>query len=81
MRAILSEILGLFVDDQGLALSILALVALAIAIAFGFHAPAIAGIALILGCVGALAASVLKVRQRAPSPAPQEKAARRSRVG
>jgi hypothetical protein len=64
MRAVFAEIFGLFVDDQGLALAILAVVALALAIAFGLHAPAIAGAALILGCVGALAASVLRARRR-----------------
>jgi hypothetical protein len=80
VKAVLAEILGLFVDDQGLALWILAVVALALAIGFGFRAPTIAGAVLTLGCVSALAASVLKANRRAPSPAAREKAARQSRV-
>jgi hypothetical protein len=60
MKAIVREILGLFVDDQGLAFSILATVAAAVALAFGFHAPAIAGAVLLLGCLGALVVSTLK---------------------
>jgi hypothetical protein len=60
MKAIVAEILGLFVDDQGLALAILAIVAAALLLAFGFHAPAVAGAVLLLGCLGALVVSTLK---------------------
>jgi hypothetical protein len=60
MKAVVAEILGLFVDDQGLALAVLAVVVLALVLAFGLHAPPLAGVVLVLGCLGALAVSTLK---------------------
>ena len=61
IAALFKEILGLFVDDQGLALSILGVVAVAIALAFGFHAPSmITGGAIVVGCASALVVSVLR---------------------
>ena len=61
IAAIIHEILGLFVDDQGLALSILGVVAVAIVLAFGPHAPSmVTGAVIALGCVGALVVSVLR---------------------
>jgi hypothetical protein len=57
--AVLREIAGLFVDDAGLALSVVGVVAAALVLAFGLHAPSIVtGAAIVLGCVCALAASV-----------------------
>ena len=64
MKAIAAEILGLFVDDQGLALAVLGVVVLALVAAFGLHAPAVAGIVLVLGCLGALVVSTLKGAKR-----------------
>ncbi len=62
--AIANELLGLFVDDQGLALTILGAIAAALLIAFALHAPGIAGAVLALGCLGALVASTLRARPR-----------------
>ena len=62
--SIAKEILGLFVDDQGLALAILAAVAAALLIAFALHASAIAGAVLAIGCLGALVVSTLRARPR-----------------
>ncbi|MGA2042145.1 MAG: hypothetical protein ABSG83_02115 [Roseiarcus sp.] len=63
LAAALQEILGLFVDDAGLALGILGVVAAALVLAFGLRAPApVTGAALALGSVVALAASVWRGR-------------------
>ena len=63
LAALLNEIVGLFVDDKGLALSILGVVAAAMLLAFGVHAPSIVtGAVLALGCAGALVVSVLRAR-------------------
>jgi hypothetical protein len=64
MKALAAEILGLFVDDQGLALAVLGVVVLANVLAFGLHTPALAGVALVLGCLGALVVSTLKGAKR-----------------
>lgn len=64
MKAIVGEILGLFVDDRGLALSILAIVAIASALAFGLRMPEAAGGVLAVGCLGALVASTLRAGRR-----------------
>jgi hypothetical protein len=57
--AVLREIAGLFVDDAGLALSVVGVVAAALVLAFGLHAPSImTGAVIVLGCVCALAVSV-----------------------
>jgi hypothetical protein len=63
LAAIFHEILGLFVDDEGLALSILGVVALASLLAFGLQAPSlVTGAVIVVGCAGALVVSVLKGR-------------------
>jgi len=64
LAAICREILGLFVDDQGLALAILGVLAVALLFAFALHAAAVAGAVLLLGCLGALIFSTLKARPR-----------------
>ena len=57
--AALKETAGLFVDDAGLALSVVGVIAAAVFLAFGLHAPSIVtGAAIVLGCVGALTVSV-----------------------
>jgi hypothetical protein len=64
LAALLKEIVGLFVDDAGLALSVVGVVAAALVLAFGLHAPPIVtGAAIVVGCVGAL---VVSVRRGAP---------------
>jgi hypothetical protein len=62
LAAIGREILGLFVDDQGLALAVLFVLAAAAFCAFVFHAEAISGAVLLLGCLGAIVFSTLKAR-------------------
>jgi hypothetical protein len=59
----IEELLGLFVEDRGLALSVLGVLALSLVLAFGLHAPSgVTGSALLLGCVIALVASVWRGR-------------------
>ena len=59
LRKIFLEILGLFIDDGFLALAILAVVAAAAFLVFVVDAPkAVAGGVLLIGCLGALTASV-----------------------
>jgi len=49
------EFIGLFVDDDLLAISIVAVVGLAAVLAFGLDAPrAIVGVVIVVGCFGAL---------------------------
>jgi hypothetical protein len=61
LAAAFHEILGLFVDDQGLALSVLGVAAAAFVLAFVFHAPSVVtAAAIVLGCTGALIVSVLR---------------------
>jgi hypothetical protein len=62
LALICREILGLFVEDHGLALTILFVLAIALLFAFVLLAEAAAGAALLLGCLGALAFSTLKAR-------------------
>ncbi|WNJ90577.1 hypothetical protein [Bosea sp. 685] len=59
LRLIAREITGLFVDDERLALSILAVVGLCALAAFGLPGqPLLVEALLTLGCLGVLAASV-----------------------
>jgi hypothetical protein len=59
VAGLLREFVGLFVDDAGLALSVLGVVAAALVLAFGMHAPSfVTGAAIVLGCVSALIVSV-----------------------
>jgi hypothetical protein len=65
VKAVLAELLGLFVDDGGLALGILAVVAVAGALSvlqpeLSLDASAI----LLLGCIGVLVANVIRAAQR-----------------
>ena len=64
LAAIFREILGLFVDDQGLALAILGVLLVALLFAFALQAATIAGAVLLLGCLGAIVFSTLKARPR-----------------
>jgi hypothetical protein len=59
LSALLKEIVGLFVDDAGLAFSVLGVVAAALVLALGLHAPSMfTGAVIVLGSVGALVVSV-----------------------
>jgi hypothetical protein len=60
-RLILREIAGMFVDDEFLALAVIAVVALSAALGFGAGvAPIGVGATLLLGCVAVLTLSVLR---------------------
>jgi hypothetical protein len=64
--AVAKELIGLFVEDELLAATILCVVALVGALALSGLAPAwLAGLALALALPGALAASVLRSARRA----------------
>lgn len=61
LKMILRELLGLFIDDQFLAIAILAVVALAAALAFLLSAPPLlTGTTLLVGCIAVLAGSVVR---------------------
>ena len=57
LRLIAGELLGLFVDDEFLAVVIIAIVALAAVAAWLLQLPALAGAVLVVGCVGVLVLS------------------------
>jgi hypothetical protein len=58
----LRQLVGLFVDDGSLALAILGVVAAAALVAS--RLPGVAGVVLVLGCLGVLFINVLKAAQR-----------------
>ena len=63
LAGMVGEIVGLFVDDAGLALAIVGVVVAAMVLAFGFHAPSlVTGCVIVAGCVAALALSVWRGR-------------------
>lgn len=60
-KLIFSEVVGLFIDDEFLAIAILIVVGLAALLAFWLHAPAlVVGGVLLLGCIGVLVSSVVR---------------------
>jgi hypothetical protein len=65
LSLILSEIVGMFVDDEFLALAILAVVAAAAAFAFlAEAAQLVTGVVLLIGCVAVLLASCVRAVQK-----------------
>jgi hypothetical protein len=64
IMGLLRELAGLFVDDGRLALSVLAVVALAAVISLVPGASLAAGGVLVVGCLGALIANVVKAARR-----------------
>ena len=63
-KLILRELIGLFFDDQFLAIAILVVVALAAALALIVNAPPlVTGITLLFGCIAVLAGSVLRAKR------------------
>ena len=62
LRLVLSELFGLFVDDWLLAVGIALVVILAALASYALHAPSVAGIILVAGCLIALATSTLSRR-------------------
>lgn len=63
LRLVWRELVGLFVDDEFLALAVLAVVVVAAALA-GRGAPAATGIVLVAGLPGVLLASVFRGSRR-----------------
>jgi hypothetical protein len=65
LRALVDELIGLFVDDGALALAIVGVVVLAgIAAWLGAAAPWLSGGILLFGCLGALVVNVLTAKRR-----------------
>ena len=61
LKLIIGEIIGLFLDDEFMAIAILALVALAALLAFALHATSlIVGGVLLVGCVLILIISTIR---------------------
>ncbi|MGN6096019.1 MAG: hypothetical protein ACTHP8_07245 [Bosea sp. (in: a-proteobacteria)] len=60
LRLIFSEFVGMFVDDELLALSVLAVVAACGLVVWWFHAGLLVALLLVLGIAGVLMSSVLK---------------------
>ncbi len=56
------ELIGLFLDDAFLALATLAVVVLAALAGALLHQPLLAGIILVVGCVGALVVSAVRTK-------------------
>ncbi len=60
-----NELIGLFVDDGWLALTIVGVVALAAFVAkLAPHVPVAAGVVLLVGCLGVLLGNVMRTRHR-----------------
>ena len=64
VKLIARELFGMFVDDEFLALAVLAIVAIAAIVAWISSTPVLAGIFLLVGCVGVLVASVLQASRK-----------------
>ena len=64
LKLIVSEILGLFIDDQFLAVAIAAVIGVAVVMAAVLKmAPLIVGAVLLFGCVAVLADSVWRAKR------------------
>lgn len=65
MKLILRALLGLFIDDQFLALAVTAVVGVAAVMSFALKAPPlIAGATLLFGCVAVLVDSVWRAKRQ-----------------
>jgi hypothetical protein len=65
LATVFTEVVGLFVDDGWLALSIIGVVALTALVAvLAPHAPIAAGVVLLGGCLGVLFVNVIRARRR-----------------
>jgi hypothetical protein len=63
LAGIAREVIGLFIDDGSLALAIIAVAAVAM-IAAALGATSVAGVVLLLGCLGVLTENVLRAQRR-----------------
>lgn len=60
-KLIVAEFIGMFIDDEFLAMAVLVVVGIAAALAYAFHATAfIVGTVLLLGCIAVLVASTVR---------------------
>ena len=65
LSLIVRELIGMFIDDEFLAMAVLAVVALAAACAFLLAAPQlVVGGVLLVGCIFVLVSSVFKASQK-----------------
>lgn len=60
LSLIMAEFVGMFVDDEFLAVGVLAVVGCAAVLALTFHAASSAGMVLLGGCIALLVASAVK---------------------
>ncbi len=61
LRLIVAEFIGMFIDDEFLAIAVLVVVGIAAALTYAFHATAfIVGTVLLLGCIAVLVASAVR---------------------
>ncbi|KFL29774.1 hypothetical protein JP75_19475 [Devosia riboflavina] len=61
LALVFAEFVGMFIDDEFLAVALLAVVGFAAVLAFFVHAPAfLVGVALLAGCLIVLVASAVK---------------------
>lgn len=61
VKLMVAELIGMFIDDEFLAIAVLVVVGIAAALAYAFHtATLVVGAVLLLGCVGTLVASAVR---------------------
>lgn len=60
LKALLKEMVGMFVDDGSLAIAILAVAAVSAGIALRFNAESLVAGCLLLGCLGVLSENVIR---------------------
>lgn len=61
LRLIVAQLVGMFIDDEFLAIAVLVVVGIAAALAYALQTPAVlVGAVLLLGCVAVLVVSVAR---------------------
>jgi hypothetical protein len=64
LKLIVSEVVGLFIDDEFLAVAIMAVIGVTVVMAFAFKTPPlIVGAVLLFGCIAVLADSVWRAKR------------------
>ena len=64
LKLIVSEVAGLFIDDEFLAVAIMAVIGVTVVMAFALKTPPlIAGAVLLFGCIAVLADSVWRAKR------------------
>ena len=65
IRGIISNLIGLFIDDGSLALAILGLITVdTVAVKTGWFPPLVGGLLLLAGCIGLIVESVYRAARR-----------------